>query len=660
MRGFLKGGPGRAASTFVVTLFLVLAVMACQGPAGPAGTPGTPGKPGDTGPAGTPGTTPTAPKPQAPINPNTAGEISDMTLQEGWTDTVDVEGNFDEPQDQELTYTAVAQNTDPENEDDVATVTVEDSMVMVTAEAVGEATVTVTANDGTGGKVDQTFDVTVIPKMPPTLVEEGHDRVMLYVEGEPETKDVADYFIGETKTGKSLTYDVTPRDDQLVKAEFKEGSKSITMLTGLVPDDGTWVDVWATDHGEAKAHKLIRVVVMAGAPPETETPETPEEPEEPEEPESTDNCTLALKGKCERTLKATEYLESEDETKVSTALKGTSSTVWEATAEAKTDKDGVDVHIKDADHETVDTFTVVVTNSVPKPNPDKLPDPKGYPLTPMEELKEGDDRAFFYSASLSLPSYFKDDDGSADIADTWTTANIVSSTSDIIVRHVKKDGSKVYFDVLRKRTASQFTIRVTAEDKDKAKSAPVTFTLEWPEPHQWEYDVLQTDTGDFVSRPIGRRVGVEHTLKFVPRLPVGTAAELVPTGVTPSNALQFVIDAMVPASKEEGATAARTPTTDDVGNTPADDPIDATSASYVKISASPGVILGAYTPSGPGVGDVPMLDFELRGSVRETITFDLMIAYDATGGDVEVAYHSAAKRTLTLNIMSGTTTYSLQ
>ena len=95
---------------------------------------------------------------------------------------------------------------------------------------------------------------------------------------------------------------------------------------------------------------------------------------------------------------------------------------------------------------------------------------------------------------------------------------MISSTPDVIVRHVEKDGSKILFDVVQKSTATDFTVTVYAEDIDKVRSTEsVTLRFALPKPHAWEYNVTQGQTGGFVTRPVGRRTDVTHMLIFKSR-----------------------------------------------------------------------------------------------------------------------------------------------
>ncbi len=92
--------------------------------------------------------------------PVKVGTIAAQTLTEGAAAvTVDVSSNFSDPEDDPLTYSATS------DDEDIATVSVQGSMVTITPVGAGSATITVTALDATGSNmsVDQTIAVTVNP-----------------------------------------------------------------------------------------------------------------------------------------------------------------------------------------------------------------------------------------------------------------------------------------------------------------------------------------------------------------------------------------------------------------------------------------------------------------------------------------------------------------
>ena len=87
--------------------------------------------------------------------PGTAGSIADRTMTAGDTYTVDASSYFNDPDGDQLTYTASSSSTS------AATVSVSGSSVTVTAVAQGSATIRITATDPGGLTARQSFSVTV-------------------------------------------------------------------------------------------------------------------------------------------------------------------------------------------------------------------------------------------------------------------------------------------------------------------------------------------------------------------------------------------------------------------------------------------------------------------------------------------------------------------
>ena len=132
-------GPGLAVRSLIC---LVLATGCNPPPEGP------------TGPVD-PGTPPTPPNQQ----PRPQGSIPPQELQQGAETTVNVAGNFNDPDNDQLTYSATSQRTGI-----VSVVGTSGSEVTIRGEGVGSATVVVTARDPGGLNATQSFNVTVIER----------------------------------------------------------------------------------------------------------------------------------------------------------------------------------------------------------------------------------------------------------------------------------------------------------------------------------------------------------------------------------------------------------------------------------------------------------------------------------------------------------------
>ncbi|MYD60369.1 MAG: hypothetical protein F4W91_04960, partial [Gemmatimonadetes bacterium] len=97
-----------------------------------------------------------------PINspPLTNGTIAAQTMMVGTSGTVDVSGYFRDPDNDQLTYTAMS------SDENIATVSTMGSVITITPMSSGSVTITVTGSDGRLG-VNQTFIVTVSAPPPP-------------------------------------------------------------------------------------------------------------------------------------------------------------------------------------------------------------------------------------------------------------------------------------------------------------------------------------------------------------------------------------------------------------------------------------------------------------------------------------------------------------
>ena len=185
--------------------------------------------------------------------PMAVGEIAAQTVEVGESVTVDVSGNFSDPEGDELIYTAAS------SDDDIATASLSGAAVTITGVAAGSATVTVTATDPGGLSATQTFDVTVpMPNQAPEISDTVpvHD-VFITLDSADMTMtdtltmvvlDMADYF--SDPNGDSLTYTASTANDSLAAVESVEGS--VVTTVPVVADtallyDTTMLMVTATD-----------------------------------------------------------------------------------------------------------------------------------------------------------------------------------------------------------------------------------------------------------------------------------------------------------------------------------------------------------------------------------------------------------------------------
>ena len=189
-------------------------------------------------------------------SPEAVDTIADQGVAPGDSVTVDVSGNFSDPDGDELTYTAAS------SDDTVATVSVSGAEVTVTGVAAGSATVTVTATDPGDLSVTQMFDVTVAvanqsPEAVGTIADQG------VAPGDSVTVDVSGNF--SDPDGDELTYTAASSDDTVATVSVSDVSVTVT---GVAAGSAT-VTVTATDPGDLSVTQMFDVTVaVANQSPE--------------------------------------------------------------------------------------------------------------------------------------------------------------------------------------------------------------------------------------------------------------------------------------------------------------------------------------------------------------------------------------------------------
>ena len=184
--------------------------------------------------------------------PMTEGEIPAQSVKVGDSATVDVSGNFSDPNGDELMYTAAS------SDDAVATVTIDGAMVTIMGVAAGTATLTVTATDPDGLSAVQEAEIAVAANQGPEVSETVpvHD-VMIVLDTLDMTMvdtvtmvvlDMSDYF--SDPDGDELMYTASTSDDGIATVESVEGSVVTTLAVSSdtsFAHDTTMLTVTATD-----------------------------------------------------------------------------------------------------------------------------------------------------------------------------------------------------------------------------------------------------------------------------------------------------------------------------------------------------------------------------------------------------------------------------
>ena len=223
----------RVLALVLITAGVPLWVATCGGDGGTEPTPVDP--------------TPPTPPP-ANRAPTATGSIAARTFLVGENVTVNVAGNFTDPDGDALSFSAAS------SDDAVAPTTVSGSDVTISGVAAGTATVTVTASDPAGLSATQSIDVTVEAVNQAPVAEGMIDDLTLVVGGET-TVDATVGF--SDPDGDELTYAATS-SDTAVATVSTEGA--MVTVTAVAAGSAT-VTVTATDPGELSASLEFGVTV---------------------------------------------------------------------------------------------------------------------------------------------------------------------------------------------------------------------------------------------------------------------------------------------------------------------------------------------------------------------------------------------------------------
>ena len=181
--------------------------------------------------------------------PVAVGTVAAVTLTEGDSAaTRDVASNFNDPDNDSLTYTASS------SAPAVATVSVSGSVVTVTPVVGGSTTITVTAQDPGGLSATQTIAVTIAANQVPTAV--GTVAALTFTFGDSAaTRDVASNF--SDPDNDPLTYTAITSDSDVATATVSGSVVTVTPITG----GSATITVTAQDSDGFSATQTIAVTV---------------------------------------------------------------------------------------------------------------------------------------------------------------------------------------------------------------------------------------------------------------------------------------------------------------------------------------------------------------------------------------------------------------
>ena len=183
--------------------------------------------------------------------PTAVGTVPAQTVTVGETVLVDLSPYFDDPDGDELTYSAASSNATAVAVSVIATV------LSVEAIAQGTATATVTARDPEGMSAQQSFVVTVPNRGPVTV---GTIQAQGVSAGQAATLDVLPYF--NDPDGDPLTYTAASSNAGVATATVAGN----TITVAAVAPGATTVTVTATDPGGLSAEQRFAVTVPNRGP----------------------------------------------------------------------------------------------------------------------------------------------------------------------------------------------------------------------------------------------------------------------------------------------------------------------------------------------------------------------------------------------------------
>ncbi len=186
--------------------------------------------------------------------PTVVGQIDDQALVVGDTMTADVAQYFEDPEGDPLTFTATSSDAD------VATASVDGSMLTVVAVGEGSGTISVTATDTADNSATLEFTVSVeVPNQAPQITDSIPAQTM--VAGDTVQLDASGYFADPE--GDELTFTAASSDSQIATAT---SMGSMVEIVGQASGSAA-VTVTASDPEGLSTDQQFDVTVQAVPPP---------------------------------------------------------------------------------------------------------------------------------------------------------------------------------------------------------------------------------------------------------------------------------------------------------------------------------------------------------------------------------------------------------
>lgn len=195
------------------------------------------------------------------VAPTIENPIADIVADEGFVnETVDIAEVFSDADGDDLTYSAVS------DDETVVTVSVSSTNLIVVEQGIGEANITVTADDGNGGTASDSFTFTVNDVNETPVLENPIPDINLEPGFVSEIIELDTVFTDPD--GDILTYSVTSSDEEVVQASISENN---IVLTEVGVGTST-ITVIADDGRGETVEDSFTVLNQGNTPPEVETP----------------------------------------------------------------------------------------------------------------------------------------------------------------------------------------------------------------------------------------------------------------------------------------------------------------------------------------------------------------------------------------------------
>ena len=183
--------------------------------------------------------------------PTLADSIAAQELDKGDTTAIDLDMHFEDPDEDQLAYTAESSN------ELLLTVAIAGAELSLEALRPGELTVSVAATDPEGLSASQEVSVTVVGVNEAPLVAEEIDDIS-FEQAEYTDFELGSYF--SDPDGDPLTYAAVAADTTVVEVEIVGDSMTVSALA----PEGTTVEVTATDPSGASVSQEVDATVDEG------------------------------------------------------------------------------------------------------------------------------------------------------------------------------------------------------------------------------------------------------------------------------------------------------------------------------------------------------------------------------------------------------------